>query len=297
MGLALGEKLTMETKKDIQNWWAENPMTYGETHGQTSYGKGESFKLGTPEFFERLDREFYRWNFPLHEKMPFDKIFPYDLYKGKKILEIGCGLGTMLSNWAKNGANCTGVDLNPTSITQTERRFDLLGLKASVSLQDANKLSFKDNEFDYVYSWGVLHHSPNLELSIKELMRVLKPGGGFGIMLYNRLSFYQWYMTDYVEGFLHNEAEFLSSLELNSRYGDGHREEGNPHTWPVTKKEGLDILCPQSTDASVKVLGTDLDVVLRLLSPGVSRFIPKPIIKALARRFGWSLWFHGHKNY
>ncbi|WP_010304048.1 class I SAM-dependent methyltransferase [Candidatus Odyssella thessalonicensis] len=283
------------SKKDIQEWWAQNPMTYGETHGQASYKDG-TFEIGTREFFDRIDKEFYSWNQPLHDKKPFDRLFPYDHYREKKVLEIGCGLGTMLMNWARNGAECTGVDLNPTSIEQSKKRFELHGLTADIRLEDANYLPFDDNQFDYVWSWGVLHHSPNLELSIKELFRVLKPGGGFGIMLYSRESLYQWYMTDYTEGFLHREAKFLSPLELNSRYGDGHREEGNPHTWPVTQKEGLNLLYPFSQDASVKVLGTDLDCVLRLMLPGISSYIPKPIIKSLARRWGWSLWFNGTKD-
>jgi len=282
------------SKKDIKNWWAQNPMTYGETHGQTSYKEG-AFEMGTKEFFDRIDQEFYSWNKPLHNQKPFDQLFPYDLYKGKKVLEIGCGLGTMLMNWAKNGADCTGVDLNPTSVDQSKKRFELHSLTANICLEDANQLPFKDNQFDYVWSWGVLHHSPNLDISIKELVRVLKPGGGFGIMLYNRKSLYQWYMTDYVEGFLHQESKFLSSLELNSRYGDGHKEEGNPHTWPVTKKEGLDFLQLFSRDANVRVLGTDLDCVLRLMLPRIINWVPKSIIKPLARRWGWSLWFHGTK--
>jgi ubiquinone/menaquinone biosynthesis C-methylase UbiE len=283
------------SKKDIQNWWAENPMTYGETHGQTIF-KEHTFQMGTREFFDRIDQEFYRWNTPLHHQKPFDKLFPYDLYQDKNVLEIGCGLGTMLMNWAKNGALCTAVDLNPTSIEQSKKRFELLDLTADIRLEDANKLPFEDHSFDYVWSWGVLHHSPNIELSIKELFRVLKPGGGFGIMLYNRQSFYQWYMTDYVEGFLHRESTFLKPLELNSRYGDGHREEGNPYTWPVTQKEGLNLLKPFSNDARVQILGTDLDCVLRLMMLGINSFMPKFILKALARRWGWSLWFYGTKN-
>lgn len=288
--------MKVEDKQDIQNWWAENPMTYGETHGQTGFTGEGSYEMGTQAFFDRVDREFYSWNTPLHDKKPFDKLFPYSDYKGKKVLEIGCGLGTMLSNWAKNGANCTGVDLNPTSITQSKKRFELAGLTGDISLQDANKLPFPDNHFDYVYSWGVLHHSPNMDVSFKELLRVLKPGGGYGIMLYSRESLYQWYITDYIEGFLHNESQFLNPLQLNSRYGDGHKEEGNPHTWPVTKREGLDLLRPMSKDAAVKVLGTDLEPVLRLMIPGLFHFLPGFIVKALARRWGWSLWFHGHKN-
>ena len=283
------------SKKSIQEWWTQNPMTYGETHGQTNYTDGV-YSMGTKDFFDRVDQEFYSWNQPLHDQKPFDRLFPYDLYKGKKVLEIGCGLGTMLMNWAQNEAKCTGVDLNPTSIAQSKKRFEIQGLIADIRLEDANQLPFEDNQFDYVWSWGVLHHSPNLDISIKELFRVLKPGGGFGLMLYNRKSLYQYYMTDYVEGFLHQEAKFLSPLELNSRYGDGHREEGNPHTWPITKKEGLALLYPFSNNVNVRILGTDLDCVLRLMLPGLINIVHKSIIKALARRYGWSLWFHGIKN-
>lgn len=287
--------MTEAIKANIQNWWATNPMTYGATHGQTTYEDG-AMQMGTQQFFDRLDQEFYSWNKPLHDQKPFDRIFPYAQFKGQEVLEIGCGLGTMLMNWARNGAICTGVDLNPTSIAQTQQRFRLHDLQADISLQDANNLPFANSKFAYVYSWGVLHHSPNLELSIHEMLRVLKPGGSFGIMLYNRASLYQWYMTDYIEGFLHNENRFLNPLELNSRYGDGHREEGNPHTWPITKSEGLAMLSPFAKDAQVKILGTDLDSVLKFMLPGVSQHIPKPIIKALARRWGWSLWFYGTKD-
>jgi ubiquinone/menaquinone biosynthesis C-methylase UbiE len=285
----------MSNNNAIAKWWADNPMTYGDTHGRTDYQDGDK-ELGTKEFFERLDQEFYSWNTPLHGASKFDKIFPYEEFKGKKVLEIGCGLGTMMMNWAQHGAICTGVDLNITSINQSRRRFELLGLQADIQQADANTLAFPDNSFDYVYSWGVLHHSPNLELSLKEMFRVLKPGGKFGLMLYNRQSLYQAYFIDWIEGFLHEEHRHLDRLTLCSRYGDGHREEGNPHTWPITAKEGFDMLRPYAPNSSVKVLGTELDIVLRLMVPGFSKFIPLPLRKALARRWGWSLWFSGQKS-
>lgn len=282
-------------KKSIQNWWAENPMTYGETHGQPNLGNVDH-TLGTEAFFGSLDNRFYEWNLPLHTDQKFGKIFPYEKYNGKQVLEIGCGLGTMLMNWAQSGAFCTGVDLNPTSVSQTKIRFELKKLRADVRLEDANILPFDDSSFDYAYSWGVLHHSPNIEKSFAEIFRVLKPGGEFGIMLYNRRSFLHWYMTEFVEGFLHDEWSHLNPLELASRYGDGHREEGNPHTWPITQNEGIDMLKPFAENVKVRVLGTDLESVLRLMLPGVFKLIPKSIKKALARRWGWSLWFHGRKD-
>jgi SAM-dependent methyltransferase len=280
---------------DVQNWWRDNPMTYGAEHGRTSYADGR-FEMGTPAFFDRLDREFYSWNRPLHGDRPFDRIFPYSAYSGRNVLEIGCGLGTLAMNWAESGAHITAVDLNPTSIEQTRKRFDMMKLDGRVELMDGRKLDLPDAQFDYVYSWGVLHHSPELAQSLNEMMRVLKPGGGFGLMLYNRRSFLHWYKTLYTEGFLHYENRFLGPLELASRYGDGARAEGNPHTWPETKESLHAMLGPSSKDMSVRVLGTDLDTVFHAMLPGLGLLLPAWAKKPWARRFGWSLWAHGHKD-
>ena len=126
-----------------------------------------------------------------------------------------------------------------------------------------------DKSFDYVYSWGVLHHSPDIKQSLGEMMRVLKPGGGFGLMVYNRRSLLHWYKTVYTEGFLHYENRFLGPLGLTSRYGDGARAEGNPHTWPETKQSLRTMLGPHSRDLNVKMLGTDLDTVFHALLPAL----------------------------
>ena len=155
----------MTGNSEIRNWWAAHPMTYGAVHGEAGYGDGR-FEFGTREFFERLDREFYSWNYPLHGERPFDRLFPYEEYRGRRVLEIGCGLGTMAMNWAQNGARVTAVDLNPTSVRETRRRFELYGLEGDISLMDGNQLALADGEFDYAYSWGVLHHSPDLERSL-----------------------------------------------------------------------------------------------------------------------------------
>lgn len=283
----------MTDKQDIQNWWAENPMTYGDTHGKTLYGD-HAFELGDRAFFDQVDSQFHDWNRPLHGERPFDKIFPYEEYQGKKVLEIGCGMGTMAMHWARNGARVTAVDLNPTSIEQTRRRFQLHGLEADIHREDANRLSFPDGTFDYAWSWGVLHHSPDLARSVSEMMRVCRPGAGFGIMLYNRRSLWHWYTTLYVEGFLHRERRFLNPLQLASRYGDGYREEGNPHTWPVTPNEFKKLLAPYSQNVRMKILGTELDGLFALMLPGLGSILPRAVKKVWARRFGWSLWASGH---
>ena len=284
----------MNEKQRIADWWSAHPMTYAKTHGEVEYGDGQA-ELGSREFFDLADRRLLQWNAPLHDHRPFGRLFPYDAYKGKPVLEIGCGMGAMAGFWARGGARVTAVDLAPKSIEQTRRRFDLLGLTGDIREADARELPFANASFDYVYSWGVLHHSPDLRQSIAELMRVLRPGGGFGVMLYHRHSFLYGYTIRFVEGFLHGESRFLDPLELASRYTDGAREEGNPHTWPITKSESRALFGSYSRDLGLKVLGTDLDGIFPYVVPGLGHVLPAWIKKPWARRFGWSLWSHGHK--
>jgi ubiquinone/menaquinone biosynthesis C-methylase UbiE len=281
---------------EVERWWAENPMTYGAEHGQAVYDDGE-YQLGTRPFFERVDREFYSWNRPLHGERPFDRLFPYGRCAGGgRVLEVGCGMGTMAMNWARAGARMTAVDLNPTAVEMTRRRFELFGLEGDVRQEDARALPFPDGHFDYAYSFGVLHHSPDLEQSVAELMRVLRPGGGFGVMLYNRRSILYRYSVEYLQGFLHYENRFLGPLELASRYGDGDTAEGNPHTWPITREEALAMFAPYSRGVRVRCLGTDLDQLFRQMLPFVGRLVPRLVRKSWARRYGWSLWISGDKD-
>lgn len=289
------------TKQSIQQWWSENPMTYAREHGKTTYKDGDDaaseVKMGTVDFFKRVDKTFYSWNRPLHTKdNPFSKIFPYSEFRGKKVLEIGCGMGTMAMFWALNGANITATDLNPVSTAQTKTRFRLMGLPGQIVQMDANRIPLESKCFDYVYSWGVLHHSPNLELSVSEMFRVLRPGGKFGVMLYNRKSILYYYKIKYLEGFLHLENDFLNELQLASRYTDGSVLEGNPYTRPLTVDEVTELFAPYCSKLNNRLLGTELDFYLRLLIPGFGTLLPNFMKKPWARRYGWSIWIEGQKH-
>lgn len=285
----------MSEQKSVAEWWSARPMTYGGTHGECNYEAGTA-AFGTRNFFEQADARLYSWNEPLHDHRPFGRLFPYDAYRNKRVLEVGCGMGAMTMNWARQGALMTAVDLTQTAVQQTRRRLEIFGLEAEVMQADGRSLPFDDAQFDYVYSWGVLHHSPNLDQSIQELMRVLKSDGEFGVMLYHRHSFLDWYIIRFLEGFLHYENRFLTPLELESRYGDGAREEGNPYTWPITRREARKLFEQFTTKVDIDVLGTDLDYVFVYLVPGLGHCLPAWLKKPWARRFGWSLWIHGRKR-
>ncbi len=289
-----------DLKETIRNWWASYPMTYGSDHGAATFvaddGTRVAVELGSREFFEWADKTFYRWNIPRHsDKGYFGKIFDYDRYVGKPVLEVGCGMGCMAMNWAQHGALVSAVDLNPVSVVQTQRRFGVFGLQGDVREADAENLPFQDATFDFAYSWGVLHHTPNTARAIRELYRILKPGGRVGVMLYHRASAMYWFLTEYVEGFLNLENMFLTPRELASRYGDGGRAEGNPHTWPVTRREVYQDLFTDFTHVQIDTFGTDLAGVLGLWFSGFARLLPHRLLDACARRWGWSLWITGEK--
>jgi SAM-dependent methyltransferase len=108
--------------------------------------------------------------------------------KGQSVLEIGVGLGADHQRFAEAGAVLSGIDLTDRAIANARRRLELFGLASQLSQGDAENLSFAEASFDRVYSWGVIHHSPNTPKAVAEIHRVLKPGGTARVMIYHRWS-------------------------------------------------------------------------------------------------------------
>lgn len=113
-------------------------------------------------------------------------------YRGKKVLEIGSGIGTDLAQFAKNGADVTDLDLSAGHMAHARENFELRGLHANFINGDAENMPFADNTFDLVYSNGVIHHIPKTQTVVDEALRVLKPGGKAIIMVYHRDSYHYW---------------------------------------------------------------------------------------------------------
>ena len=102
----------------------------------------------------------------------------------RDVLEIGLGLGADHERFARAGAKLHGIDLTPHAVEVTQRRLAMQGLSSDLCVGDAEALPFPDGSFDVVYSWGVIHHSPNTAQAAREILRVLKPGGSFRVMVY-----------------------------------------------------------------------------------------------------------------
>lgn len=135
---------------------------------------------GTIGFFD--DLEAYRY-----EKLNYlPRVVDFSAFSGKKILEIGCGIGTDLVRFARGGAVVTGVDLSETAVDLASQNFRLNDLKADLRVGNGESLEFPDNTFDAVYAHGVLQYTADITKMIHECFRVLKSGGVFIGMLYNR---------------------------------------------------------------------------------------------------------------
>jgi SAM-dependent methyltransferase len=146
---------------------------------------GEVYATGADErsAFEAQARARY-------EMEPY--IFPFARFAeaaGRDVLEIGVGLGADHLEWARaRPRTLTGIDLTQRAVEHTRRRLGLYGFESRLEAADAERLPFPDASFDLVYSWGVLHHSPDTPRAVSEVRRVLRPGGRAAVMMYHRAS-------------------------------------------------------------------------------------------------------------
>lgn len=116
------------------------------------------------------------------------EIARFERFAGRDVLEVGCGLGTDGLQFAHHGARYVGIDLTPAAIALARERFALLGMRAEFHVADGERLPFPDASFDHVYSFGVIHHAPDPAAIVREIRRVLRPGGTVCAMVYNRAS-------------------------------------------------------------------------------------------------------------
>ena len=169
-----------EVQRGNQKWWTENPMSY-DWRGEIGSGRYSK------EWFDAIDARFIDGARLFGtERTPFDRIMPLDRLAGKRVLEIGCGMGLHTETMARAGAQVTAIDLTPTAVEATTRRLALKGLEAKVMQVDAEQLPFPDRSFDFVWSWGVIHHSSRTGRIVRNISRVLTPDGECRIMVYNR---------------------------------------------------------------------------------------------------------------
>jgi ubiquinone/menaquinone biosynthesis C-methylase UbiE len=141
-----------------------------------------TYSVGTPGFFQQLDEyRFYKLDY-------LPRVVSFDGYRGKYLLEVGCGAGIDLLRFARGGANVTGIDLSKMAIDLACKNFEQNEQNADLRVMNGEQMQFSDNTFDVVYAHGVLQYTADAENMIDEIHRVLKPGGEGILMVYNKHS-------------------------------------------------------------------------------------------------------------
>jgi len=164
-----------------REWWEQHPMRYdfSETLQLEEFSK---------QFFEEIDRRFFAdaaTMIPFH-RLPFDSLIDFEGLKNRDVLEVGCGNGSHAQLLVQHARSYTGIDLTSYAIKSTTRRLSYLGMKGTIKQMDAEAMEFPDGSFDYIWSWGVIHHSANTRKIVEEMHRILRPSGEARIMVYYR---------------------------------------------------------------------------------------------------------------
>lgn len=259
-----------DDKQRARQQWDKDPAgaVYGSAH-----------EFGTREFFDEVERHRYQEYAPW---MP--ELMGFNDFPGAKLLEVGCGMGTDLLQFARGGAQVTGVDLTPRSVETSRHHLDLYGQTGDFALADCERLPFADESFDVAYSNGVLHHTPDTAGSVREIHRVLKPGGQARVMLYHRGSWGYWSQVVVRYGIL--KGEFLrgaSANDIMSKYVEFNAGGGRPLVKAYSRREARELF---SMFCNVRIQVEQLTrPELYFLSPLVSDGLLQSMRKAL----GWNV--------
>ena len=289
-------------KERVRAFWQENPCG-------TKFADAPP---GSRRFYELVEEHRYtkEWHIPAAAGFADAK----DL----AVLEVGCGLGTDGAQFAKAGARYTGIDLTDAAVELAQRRFELFDLPGTFRVADAEHLDLPDNSFDLVYSHGVLHHTPDTAAAVREIHRVLRPGGKAVVMLYHRDSYnyrvnismlrrtgvqvLRWntgvklvhLLTGEPEDSLREHArqlpassEYLNSEEFLSRNTDGA---GNPLARVYSRREARELF---KDFAHVEQRTYFLN---KRWLPILGPLLPRSVESQLAARWGWHLWTYAIKG-
>jgi len=242
--------------------------------------------VGTREYFDEVEarKYFVEPHIPLFAQ--------FERWAGKKVLEIGCGIGTDTVSFARHGAQVTAVDLSERSIDVARQRARVFGLDGSIRFfqADAEHLSsvVPVEPYDLIYSFGVIHHTPHPGAVLDELRRYASTETTLKVMVYNRRSWkVLWIVTAYGKG------QFWKERELTARYSEA--QTGCPVTYAYSPSEGVAWLREHGFEATEVFVDHIFPYSIpeyreyRYRKVWFFRWMPTVIFRALERRLGWHL--------
>jgi SAM-dependent methyltransferase len=167
-----------------------------------------SHPVGSRGFFDDLDQYHFE---KLHHLL---RLINFDGYRGRRVLEVGCGAGVDLARFARGDAQVVGVDLAASAIDLARANFAQQGLAGEFHVANGEALPFNDSSFDFVYAHGVVQYTANPQRLVDECHRVLKPGGEAVFQVYNRISWLNALSRLMKVGLEHEDAPVLLKLSI-----------------------------------------------------------------------------------
>lgn len=266
-------KTEIKTVAEVRDFWNRRPCNI----------RHSPLPVGSREYFDEVERRKYF----VESHIPSFADFPR--WNGKRVLEIGCGIGTDTINFARAGARVTAVDLSSESLTLAEKHAEVMGVADRISFHLGNAEELTEvipvEPYDLVYSFGVLHHTPDPVCAIAEIKNFLGPDGEFRLMLYHLWS---WKVFSIIcrEGF-----KFWRLRELVAKNSEA--QTGCPVTHVYSKRQVRSLL----SDFRIQQIAVEHIFPYRVFAYKEYRYervwhfkyLPRPIFRALERTIGWHL--------
>jgi len=261
--------------EDVRRYWDARPCNI--RHSQKP--------VGSKEYFDEVEARKYL----VEPHIP--GFAEFDRWAGKRVLEVGCGIGTDSINFGRAGAQLTAVDLSTESLNIARQRAEVMGVADRIEFVQANAeelTSAVSGSYDLVYSFGVVHHTPHPERAIEQIRALVAPQGTLKLMVYHRRSWKVFWIV-VTKGY----GRFWKTGELVATHSEA--QTGCPVTFSYTRREGRELV----ERAGFHVTDVGVDHVFpyrirdyvehRYVKQPYFRWMPERMFRAFERRFGWHL--------
>jgi 2-polyprenyl-3-methyl-5-hydroxy-6-metoxy-1,4-benzoquinol methylase len=261
---------------DVRRYWDDRPCNI----------RHSPKPVGSREYFDEVEARKYFVESHIPAFAEFAR------WQGKRVLEVGCGIGTDSINFARSGAELTAVDISGESLRIARQRATVMGVEDRIEFVQANAeeltSAVSGAPYDLIYSFGVIHHTLRPERALAEMRALAAPGGALKLMVYHRYSWkVLWIMVAQGRG------SFWKTDDLIAKYSEA--QTGCPVTYAYSRHEARELV--ERNGFRVEELSVDHVfpyrvhdyVQYRYVEEPYFRWMPEPLFRAFERRFGWHL--------
>ena len=264
------------TVDQVRNYWDQRPCNV----------RHSPKPVGTREYFDEVEARKYL----VEPHIP--RFADFERWRGKRVLEIGCGIGTDTTNFARHGAFVTAVDLSPQSLELARKRIEVYGLQDQVRFYSGSAEALTQfvpvDAYDLIYSFGVIHHTPHPERVVEQMKNYVKPGTTIKLMVYYRRSWKVfWILMGYGKG------RFWRLKELVAEHSEA--QTGCPVTYTYTRAEGRRLI----ESSGFHLQNAFVDHIFPYRIPEYVKYqyrkawpwnwLPNALTRSIEQRFGWHL--------